>query len=248
MNAEKTRVSVEQFFTEDQLIAKAAGLYGLVLCDGRDCGLLASELAKYPLEGKLLAEIHKRKYEIRRLDDYFGVIDTGPAKMPEGWSYTTGWGFKTAEEPKIFTLSVRFKVDNKNRGVRCLASVFGSSSGSAAAEPNERFFNMITEIVPDAHPFIKKIVEAKHNLVIGWGEIGLGGIRTVNDLFFEFISGNRSLEDLGRSGGSPFAPAVLRDCFLTRGVPDYVPEPLHAQLFEQWAEQLQKYRDSLARY
>jgi len=81
--------------------------------------------------------------------------------------------------------------------------------------------------------------------VIFWGDINLGGIKSVGWLFDEQYGKNKRVVELARSTLSPFSPSPYqKGAFNETQDRSFVKEVDQPRLFRQWEEQLLTFRNS----
>jgi hypothetical protein len=157
------------------------------------------------------------------------------------------WAWKRTETEHRLAVYFRLFVDENARGVICVPEVSGNCDGGACHRPTiDKLMGIITTHFPNMHPLIRRITKENPHPVIGWSEIGLGGIRSVGWLFDESYGQNRRVGQLADTILSPFIPSP-RSRFNISAATDrlFVLESDQPQLFRQWKNQLGILRSEL---
>ena len=158
------------------------------------------------------------------------------------------WAWERTETSHQLAVYFQLHVDEESRGIICVPDVSGNCSGGACHRPtSNRLMSIIATHFPNTHPLIRQITEKSPYPVIGWSEIGLGGIRSIGWLFDESYGRNRKVGQLVDSIISPFVPNP-RSRFNLSAATDrlFVLESDQPQLFRQWKGQLANLRSELA--
>jgi hypothetical protein len=106
---------------------------------------------------------------------------------------------------------------------------------------------VLAEHFPEAHPhpLIKETTNDNPRPVIYWGNINLGGVKSVGWLFDEQYGKNKQVVELARSTLSPFNPSPYqRGSFNEIQDRLFVEEVDQSKLFRRWKEQLLTFRNS----
>ena len=157
------------------------------------------------------------------------------------------WAWKKTETLHQLAVYFRLVIDEHARGVICIPEVSGNCSGSACHRSTiDRLMSIIATHYSSTHPLIGQITEKNPHPVIGWSEIGLGGIRSIGWLFDEAYGRNRKIVQLVDTNISPFAPNP-RSRFNISAATDrlFVLESDQPKLFRQWKSQLAILRSEL---
>lgn len=157
------------------------------------------------------------------------------------------WAWKKTETNHQLTVNFCLSVAEGKRGVVCVPHVWGNCSGGACHRPTiHRFVKVVAEHFSDAHSLIREATNTDFQSVIRWGDIGLGGIKSIGGLFDELYGRNEKVTKLASSSLSPFNPNPnpRKSSF---EVTDrlFTVEADQPKLFRQWREQLQAFKTSL---
>jgi hypothetical protein len=111
------------------------------------------------------------------------------------------------------------------------------------ALPNFRMFKALVDSDEGAPAVAKELVASDGSLVVTWTDLGLGGIRTMTNLFAEFAGSNDTIQQLGRSG-QVFDPNPHQE-YAQPGDELFIIEPAQPGVFAAWRAQLKQYRGRL---
>lgn len=238
----------QDVFTERQLLERALSHMGVGL--GND--IHSSEnLLQITLEQPHLAIL--ARHNIKRQNragntDYFYLIDENPQQIVPGWSPSCGWSYKRKED-KSFDLTTsiyaHLAISNEFRGIVLTPKVSGTGASACDLLPNVRMCKALVEVVgDDAHAAAKVMAAAEDGAhVVSWTDMGLGGIRSMADLFHEFRRGNEELRRLADSH-RVFDPDPWPE-FILSHEKRFVVEHQQPRTFVQWRSQLAQYKNSL---
>ncbi|MBI5732665.1 hypothetical protein HY967_01755 [Candidatus Jorgensenbacteria bacterium] len=244
------------FLRESELISRAASSKGLVLKDklrnSYSCLKFDSEvIGTFNLERGFISALEKQGFTF------------GPGTKPphNEMAYLSGhsdqrgsevfesdcWAWGKEEKNIQLTVYFRLSVAERERGVLCIPYVWGNCSGGACHRPTiDKFVKVVAEHFPDTHPLIREAVNADFRPVISWRDIGLGGIRSIEELFDELYGRNEKVAKLAGSSLSPFDPDPNpRKSILEVTDRAFVVETDQPTLFKRWRDQLQFFKTDL---
>lgn len=240
-------------FYPQELCERAATTLGLSIADySANHSATSRPFAEYPIDGELLTFLAKRSIRRHeRNDDILTIADENPQSPAPGFAPSNHWNFKIKpspaenEQPK-FGLCFRFWNSVRERGVTLHPLVYGNAYLFPVDKlPNQRLFQaLIAFKLPKIPRALAKAMETAEDsgnpITVPWFDMGLGGIREINDLFREFPGGVESIVDLARKDRQVFTPNPY-------GFKDqlFVTEICHPKLFRAWKEQLDAYRKTL---
>lgn len=249
---ETTVITREHFFSEMDLIEKAARSLEIDLC--RYSGKTSKDsvkLATYPITDELLAAMEKRgiKKFPHRCKDMFTIDDTTHTTAPVGWAPSSYWNFKTDEEHKLeFEVSLHFELSEEERGVICYPRIRGNFLSPADQPPFDNMLGVFAEMDPNLHPVLAAAFQKlPDRIVVPWGDLGLGGIRHEVAIFHE-MGFSKTAEELFHTYHSPLDPNPFPQWYAGRETErekNYLPEKFQAALKKQWRKQFEDYRASL---
>ncbi len=240
----KLEMGVNVFSPRD-LIEKAARHKGLTLVADQLVPRSAP-IKRYQLTKRQLAALSdrgiKRQFRPDCRDEIFTLVDENPQEKIPGFAVDNFWNFKlVAAGGSHFDLGIRLQVEFsiclKKRGIVFTPRAYGTFLSPVSGLPHFRMFQALVESDSRALSVAKEIAHSNGNILVGWTELGLGGIRHCIDLFAEFAGQNEEVRELGRSG-KVFGPDPSADW--------YISEPVQSSLFETWEFQLENYRARLA--
>lgn len=241
----------ENAFTRSDLMAMAAKRQGLKLWPNKiESAPQSQPIRVYKLESEHLASLEKHgiRHEPRP-DGIFTLVDHGHQEPAPGHAPSNYWNFKREEGKLEFDLSISLGVvlvmNKRRRGIELWPSAHGSFLSPVDKLPNLRMFQALVENDKKAPAVAKRIIASgKGSLVVSWTDLGLGGIRSIGDLFCEFTSGNKRVDDLANHhyvffpDPRPVRQQTSEELFIT--------EPAQPDLFETWWKQLKNYQQSLS--
>lgn len=242
-------------FTCDGILKKAAGYKGLKLNEG-SLGANSETIITYILDGELLDFLEKRGIKRQDRSDthntIFTIVDENPQKEVPGVGPSNYWNFKVSasNQGKQFNLRIDlrvfFRIHNRERGIALTPLAVGTFLSPCDHLPNFRMFKALVESSSGPLlPIVKEIAESDDGqAVVTWTDLGLGGIRSISDLFSEFVCGNKAISELARQGNVFNLDPFLR--YRGSGGELFIAEPAQPKVFRMWKQQLEDYRDSLA--
>lgn len=247
-------------FNQEKLCRMAAERKGLKLREGGS-KTVSEPLASIELSAVVLRKLDElgiKRHE--RPDDVFTLADTNPQVHTPGWTDSNYWNFKPIDLEKgpvssemirrnlkydlRVDLSVELRVNQRERGVVFVPQASGTFLSPSDPLPNFRMFKALVEIVGEM-PYVAREIASDGSIVVTWTDLGLGGLRSIMELYREFSNGKPALEELARRDGifdpSPF-PAPNSQVSTFR----YIAETEQPRLFRRWKEELDEYRAKLA--
>lgn len=236
----------EHLFTEEDLIKKALASKNLTLKQSNP--FFSDTIITYLLNGVFLEGLEKNGFKLTKRDD--GVIT-----LSDEYSSHTGinscyWNFRNREGEKdelALALGVGAAVNQRQRGVVLMPHAPGTFLSPAAIDPQKRVFEVAVQVSPTTPPIVHEIVNFDGEITVSWTEFGLGGIRDLKGLFREFSNRDDMIEQLCRSGISPFwfnpFTSTMKDGLSFKEDKLFLPEPFQPMLFHIWTEQLKEFKN-----
>lgn len=244
-----TLISDEETLTLFGLIKKAAEHKGLQLHEVASKAY-SKNIIEYPLNDHLIIELANRGIRHHpRPDGIFTLCDDNPQPKPlDGLTSSNYWNFwkDKSDHPKFdfrISLSFGFEHNVRKRGIVFWPRAYGTGVSAADNLPNFRMFKALTECDNNALPIAKEIAASDGFIIVTYSDIGLGGIRSMFELFQEFANNKDSVLQLSRNT-KIFNPAP-EPLYQQPGDRLFVVEPAQPKLFNIWTEQLTTYRQSL---
>ncbi len=243
---EKVIDEICQKFLESKDLIQRALPEGITIKQREDSHCYSTYFGRYRIEGRFLEALNRAGFKLYpRTDGITTLVDENPQSPTPGFRPSNYWNFKTTGEKTdelLFDIGLIAFLRQKARGIVLIPHVSSPFLSPADTLPQYRVFVVISGFDPQAHPIIHQIAINKGEKIVSWTDIGLGGIRSIQELFLEFTSGNKELERLARSCVSPFDP----DPFPRTSVSDkYLPEPHQQALFELWNKQLERFKQKI---
>lgn len=242
-------MGVDAFVSFD-LIKKAAAHKRLSFCEAT-LDAYSEPIKVYALDDKLLAALAKQG--IKRQDrpdcrnEIFTLVDENPQKEVPGWMPSNYWNFKLLENKKQFdlcvTLSVGFEINLKKRGIVCWPQAHGTFVSAGDQLPKSRMFKILTDSDVNAPAIAKELAASDGSIIVTWTDLGLGGIRKIEDLFAEFVGSNKTVERLAVNH-DVFDPDP-RSPHQQSGNKLFIAELAQPKIFQVWRTQLEDYRNRL---
>lgn len=215
-----------------EIIALAAKKKGIGF-NGNSMGY-SEKIGIYPLDEKTLTLLAKQGIKIQpRPDGVFTLLDGGEQKPAPGFIASNYWNFPSGYERAI-TLGVTFMVQKSRGGVLCSPTAHGNYVSPADHLPNWRMFKALVENDHLVPPLVKEIAHSEYPILIPWSELGLDGIRTVEELFSMATTGNPKTNWLGHNS-MDMAPCPETNGHL------FVTKPAQAILLQIWAEKIREF-------
>lgn len=231
----------EQLLSAQQLIEKAAVFLGLGNKNEEVfSGYRLKPLCQYELTGEFLKALQTGGFEYKERPD--GVI-TLSGESNKYWNFRRREGEK---DKLLLSLELLPNISEPDRGVVFTPMVFGTFLSPGEVSISLEVFRVVLKNNLEKHPLIHKVVAADGKLVVTWTNIQLGGIRSLQTLFEEFVNRNKKINELRHNPLSPFdfQPHLCRD--LTE--PYYLPESIQPLILQLWRYQLENFVNALNLY
>jgi len=240
-------------FTLVDLIRKVAAHKGLKLHEGASKAY-SEPIKEYVLDGRLLAILAERGIRRQPRPDcnngIFTLVDENPQERVLGLGFCASnyWNFKPVEgdDTKFnlrISLCVGFMLNTQERGIVLLPLAHGSFLSPCDRLPNFRMFKALVESDSESSAVAKEIAASEGSIVVTWTNLGLGGIRRLSDLFFEFVGQSKETKQLGMKG-EVFDPNPFPQ-YQQPGNELFITEPAQPRIIKIWRAQLEEYRNSL---
>lgn len=244
-------------FTLRDIFEKTAVYKGLKLqiCVSKVC---SEPIKVYELDDNLLVVLRqsgiKRRLRPDCQNEVFTLVDENfQEKDQEGLARINYWNFKLREFklregdrhnfdlriPLIIDLSL----DIEKRGIALHPRSPSPLLYPSSRLPNFRMFKALTESDKDAPLVAKELAASDGSIMVTWTEIGLAGIRKLEDIFVEFVGQNETVMQLGRDR-KVFYPLPYPKSLLSHN-DLFVVESVQPTIIETWRTQLNEYRNSL---
>lgn len=245
-----------KLMTKKELIQKAAESRGLSIIlpkDGKEFREIESEpVGIFGLQRDNLNTLTKFGFEVKSGNRLVYLCGNSKQNDPE-WFLSDSWCWKDQLTCFEILIKLVFSINEKKRGVVVIPHVGGNWSGGAVHKPTiNRLIKALASLfkkLPLA-PALKEVAEQEDcELVIHWGEMGLGGLMSVGYLFREFLGYNNSnsdlISDLARTNISPFEPnPAIHDIYCENVF--FVPEADQPELFKIWRRQLEEFKRKIS--
>lgn len=223
-------METKEFYTTRELLELAAGSKGV---DLRDNTKQSRAIKSYALDSHLLSLLKEDGVRVYSESQYL-ILEYAGGR----WNYTPHKG-KNYLDLHI-DLEVMAYVKQEYRGVLFVPYVWGCSGCSSEAMPHKHMFQLLVECDENSLQIAREIAESEgEGLVVGWSELGLGGLRTLGEVFREFFGENEVIEHIARKeyvfDPLPY-PRFPRDKTI------HVIEPAQPRIIQAWREQLNNYR------
>lgn len=180
--------------------------------------------------------------------DVFTLVDANPQQRIPGFTPSNYWNFKRLDEngggfDLRISLTVGFGMSTRMRGVTLVPFANGTFVSPSDTLPNFRMFKALTSADDQAPDVARQIANSDGTVVVGWTELGLGGIRSLSALFDEFSPENSNIRQLALNQKVFDPNPYPRN--IQPGEALFVVEPAQQRLFRMWSTQLARYRESL---
>jgi hypothetical protein len=238
-------------FTALDLLQRAAKHKGLPL---QDSGQFArsESFCTHDLNEKRLKLLKEKGFELKsRPDCHYEtvtLVDNNPQVSRPGYAASNYWNFKRKEGSESFnlriSLSVNLRICQTERGIILSPNASGTFLSPSDFLPNFRMFKALTESDAKALAVAKELAASEGEIIVTWTELGLGGMRSLRDLFDEFAGTNEMISML--SCNSDILDPVPHVDRQSDDEKMWVCEPAQPRLFKTWRQQIKSYRDSLA--
>lgn len=240
----------ESAFTALDLLQRAAQHKGMRLQGGTSQRIISEPLRTYDLDDVTLAALAAvgiRRQPRPDCRDLFTLIDENPQVEVPGWAPSCYWNFKRDGGDGAFDLRISLEVElaisAEQRGVVLTPRALGTFVSPCDHLPNERMFHALVERDPDAPPVARELAANDGHIVVHWSDLGLGGIRSLHELFQEFAGRAPAVLCLG-SSAEIFDP-VAHPRWQVPLDALYVIEAAQPRVIQTWREQLGAYRARL---
>ena len=181
----------EQLLSTQQLIEKAAIFLGLEnKKEEISSGFRLKPLGQYELTGKFLKALQRNGFEYIERPDGIITLSGRPNQY---------WNFRRKDDKKdklLLSLELVPYISESDRGVVFTPMVLGTFFSAEETSISLKVFKIILENHLEKHPLIHDVVAADGKLVVTWANIKLGGIRSLQTLFEEFVNRNKKISEL----------------------------------------------------
>jgi len=238
-------------FTLLDILRRAAAHKGLKLQNGEP-PCLSEPITTYRLDERLLAVLEdngiRRQPRSDCTHEIFTLVDENPQKKIPGWSSSDYWNFKLVANSKTkfdmkIILCVGFGFNYKARGISLVPHAPGTFVSPVDQLPNFRMFRALVQSGGATPAVAKELAASDGTLTVTFTDLGLGGIRSISQLFSEFAGGNGIIDEIGLNG-DVFEPAP-HPRNQQPGDELFVAEPSQGKVFDAWKNQLAAYRAKL---
>lgn len=237
------------YFTLLEIIRMAAVHKGLELDES--CGFrgYSKPIKEYIINDEILAVLEKGNIKRQDRSDcegkLFTLVDENPQEGGPRYSPGNYWNFQLLESDKSkFDLRVKLHIylyiDVKKRGVVLIPKGFGPYVSPFDSLSHFRMFAKLADSDDKAPAVAKELAASDGSIVISWTELGLGGIRSLSQLFSEFAGDNERIARLGELG-EVFDP-IPNPRYEQPKDKLFITEPAQPKLFQVWRAQLNEYR------
>lgn len=135
-------------------------------------------------------------------------------------------------------LTVDFDIDFKKGGVVLWPMAHSPFLSPANRSPHFVMFKTLVEADENALDIAREIASSSGSIIVTWADLGLDGIRRIDDLFNELAGENEKVKKLGRTG-EVFDPTPYPHDKL------FIIKSAQPDMIQTWKEQLDWYRNSL---
>jgi hypothetical protein len=235
-----TEIDRTHFLSPESLLVRAAAQRGLTIEPGMPD--YSRPIASLPLERGFLKQLRSSELGVQpRKDGILTISGKKDDNNPE-WAYW--WNLKGRKHRVLPRVHLIIDVDSESVELRPRVDFSSEIVSPPTGQSSHRL--MAEEVVKYYGPevsFFQELMENCSVARISFEEIGMGGTRTLEQLFHEWTGNTEILQSLARSNVSPFKPSPEawndpRRYFLPRELKDV--------LFEQWKRQLEAYKESLS--
>lgn len=197
-------------------------------------------IATYPLDNNMLdfLKCHgMREYPCQ-----------SPSVRAIGFSEEESWTFPDDRDDdsqkRVFTLYAGFaalRPHERGLSVMALARTFLAAPIDRSSA-HGKLFQLFAEHRNDVPPIVRELAGGGRRLTVLWHDLGLGGIRTISDLFDEFRQGNDEIKWLAQVNERLFQPAPYSRQSRPAGEESFIVEPAQPKVLKIWAAQLEGFR------
>lgn len=241
----------DETFTLLQLLEKAAAHKRLKL-QKESSRMYSEPIAEYNLNKDLLAILAEQGIIGQNCpNNIFTLVDKNPQQKIPGFAPSNYWNFQGQDgdmggkHKMPITLCVEFRENIEKRGIELFPVAHATLASGVDRLPNYRIFKALISQDSRASVVTKELAASNGSIIVNWGELGLGGIRRLSDLFSEFAKNNEEVRRLAHDG-RVFDPQPFKHVSSWGHEDVFVIEPAQPKIFETWREQLQDYRQKLA--
>ncbi|MCX6723805.1 MAG: hypothetical protein NT155_01360 [Candidatus Staskawiczbacteria bacterium] len=230
--AEAVKLVNKELISEQDLVTRVFTHLGIEV--GQNDGVYwhSKPFGGYEIKGDFLEALHKREFSFVEEDN-----SVTTALLYHQGRKENSQQFHRYETDREFILNLRVGgcIKLAERGV-----VFTPYSEEISSKL--QVFQAVVEVAPSVNQIIQRIARDGQGTVY-WQELGLGGMRSLAQLFEEFSVGKLSWLALECSSASPFDP---RSSVKAQGQTQfYLPEQFQPTLFKVWAKQLADFKGAL---
>lgn len=155
------------------------------------------------------------------------------------------WNFRHDRENNdamSISLNAIAYISEVERGIVFKPRAHGTFLSPADDESHHLMFRIIASLHPGAPDIVQMLAQGR--IVVMWGEIGLGGICSIETLFKEFCRGNDTIRLLALTSSlNPFSPNPNERSGEAEDI--FIVESAQPKLFADWRKQLDKLRSRL---
>jgi hypothetical protein len=247
----------KEIFTAPEIVDLAAKARGIELFPYRNDSSTRQWRQGKPFASKLIDEeflrfLAERGFKRQERPDapyVFTLVDENHQEPASGFHASNYWNFRLpggsekAHELKI-ELSVYMALSISERGIVIIPQAHGTGIMSPADRlPNIRMFKALVDSGVEVPGIAKEILASENSsVVIQFSDLGLGGIRTIHDLFHEFARGRPKITDMLNNRVVQFDPTPYNNMFDPEC---YMVEPAQPKTIAAWRKQLQDYRTAI---
>ena len=234
-------------FTLLDLLRKAAAHKGLKFEENvsRVC---TEPFKTYVLDDELMRALADRDIVRKHSEHPLNLWAIGDRKYQQGDStmqHAHWWRFgflkdKPTERDFRLQLLVALEFNQTKRSIVFHPEVSATLAHPANQYLNCRMWNVLVEIDKDSSSVAKELAAGgEAGLLVTWTDMGLGGIRSFENLFDEFADGKQTLCDLAQSREVFFPLPYAR--YESPGDEIFVVENMHHIVFDTWERQRYEY-------
>ncbi|MBI4036559.1 hypothetical protein HY386_01625 [Candidatus Daviesbacteria bacterium] len=235
-------ITEEDLIDPQDIITRALELNGLSVGQvNSDTTTFSQPITRYSIDSNLRSFLEEREFRFRPSDHGLHLINT----QAHG---DIGWRFDPNARELFLSPIVRIQIMQQERGVMVYPDIGGSLKASCMHEySNYRLFLALTEYDQQSSDLSRRVVVNEGRLLIPWQELGLAGIRTVQELFNELFRNRELVESLARIYHlSPFRPHIYSPDQFEHPERKFIEEALQGTLLRQWRTQLEKFKQGLS--
>ena len=232
--------------SETEIMSKVKEIHDLTIdCDKGRNRWFSDKTGEYPLTSPGFIDSltkggftwERGKDEVRKNTIYLA----GHSRQTSDFFENDCWSWDVAEENPYLTVSFFLYVDERKRGIVAIPQIWGNCKGGACHQPTiDKLAIAIGSHFTNTHSLLKRMTQVSEYPVIGWNELDLSGIRSLNTLFQEMYGHNELICALAREHVSLFNPNPYH-------IQEYhfVREQFQRELMNKWQAQLQEFKGKL---